>query len=581
MRGVLAAAALMLAGCAPKPKAELAPLLDEFVYTTLSFSPSAASAQGYHTHHGRKLDDELDDLSYPALHRQMQFYAEFHKRLARIDRARVTSEDRADLDILDNQIALALFDLGLIHSAQHNPTVHVEALGNALFNPYVLEYAPPADRFRSIIARLRQVPHYVDVAHGMLNSAPPPWIQVAAEENQGNIDLVDHVLRAAVPAGLKTQYAEAADPALDALRAFQRFLQTDLPKRQIGSAPSWRLGAEHYRMKFRFALGTDRTPEDVLRQAESDLQTVRGRMRTIADPLHAQWFPGHRENDETTVLREVLQHIADRRSTPASYLEDARRDLEEARQFVIAKNLLTIPDTSNLKVIPTPQFVQGVYSVGGFNPAPALEPRLGAFYWVTPIPDNWPAARVESKLREYNFFKLKLLTLHEAMPGHYVQGEFANKVEPKSRRLLRAVFGNTPYVEGWAVYATQLMLDEGLLDQAPELRLTFLKEELRILANAILDIRLQMDQMSEPQAIEMMEKQTFQEHEEATQKLRRAQLTSAQLPAYLVGWRGWTQVRDEYRTRRGAAYRLHDFNDAALREGAVPLPVLGRLLAGQ
>jgi uncharacterized protein (DUF885 family) len=225
--------------------------------------------------------------------------------------------------------------------------------------------------------------------------------------------------------------------------------------------------------------------------------------------------------------------------------------------------------------------MRGIYAVGGFNPAPALEPKLGAFYWVTPIPVKWEQARIDSKLREYNFYNLKLLTIHEAMPGHYVQGEFANAVQPKSRRVLRGVFGNTPNVEGWAQYATQTMLDEGFLDHSPELQLTLLKQELRVLANAIIDIRMQGRHMSEQQALELMEKETFQEHEEAVAKIQRAQLSSAQLPAYLVGWRDWIRVRDQYKASKGASYRLHDFHDAALKEGAVPLPVLGRLLTGK
>jgi uncharacterized protein (DUF885 family) len=206
---------------------------------------------------------------------------------------------------------------------------------------------------------------------------------------------------------------------------------------------------------------------------------------------------------------------------------------------------------------------------------------LGAFYWVTPIPGNWAPARIESKLREYNFYNLKLLTIHEAMPGHYVQGEFANSVQPKSRRVLRGVFGNTPNVEGWAEYATQVMLEEGFLDHSQELRLTLLKQELRVLANAIIDIRLQEKRMSEQQALELMEKQTFQEHEEAVAKIQRAKLSSAQLPAYLVGWRDWIRVRDQYKAFKGASYQMHDFHDAALKEGAVPLPVLCRLLTGK
>jgi uncharacterized protein (DUF885 family) len=259
-------------------------------------------------------------------------------------------------------------------------------------------------------------------------------------------------------------------------------------------------------------------------------------------------------------------------------MDDARRDLDEARAFVQAKHLLTLPARSNLQVIETPEFMRGIYAVGGFNAAPALEPQLGAFYWITPIPNSWPAERIQSKLREYNFYNLKLLTIHEAMPGHYVQLEASNAVEPKSRRVLRSVFGNNPYVEGWAQYATQVMLDSGYLDNSPELRLTFQKQELRVLANTILDIRLHTLNMSDQEALELMRNQTFQEEEEATAKLQRAKLSSCQLPTYLAGWRGWLRVREEYmRAHPGAT--LQQFHDKALAVGAVPLPALGRLLA--
>jgi len=145
-------------------------------------------------------------------------------------------------------------------------------------------------------------------------------------------------------------------------------------------------------------------------------------------------------------------------------------------------------------VIPTPEFMRGVYS-WAFSAAPALEPKLGAFYWVTPIPPTGPGS-ARSKLREYNYYKLKLLTIHEAMPGHYVQMEIANNVQPESRRVLRSVFGNGPYIEGWGEYATQTMLDEGFLGRSPEMALTFAKERLRVIANAILDVRLHMLDMT-------------------------------------------------------------------------------------
>jgi uncharacterized protein (DUF885 family) len=300
-------------------------------------------------------------------------------------------------------------------------------------------------------------------------------------------------------------------------------------------------------------------------------------MYELALPLYRTRFSSADTSDKNKVIAAVLGNIAERHSTPETYISDAKQDLDEARQFVQAKHLLTLPARSNLQVIETPEFMRGIYAVGGFNPAPALEPQLGAFYWITPIPKTWPAERIQSKLREYNFYNLKLLTIHEAMPGHYVQFEFANDVQPKSRRLLRSVYGNNPYVEGWAQYATQVMLDSGYLDNSPELRLTFLKQELRVLANTVIDVRLHTLNMSDQEALDLMQKQTYQEAEEATAKLQRAKLSSCQLPTYLVGWRGWLQLRDEYQ-KAHKEFKQDEFHDRALKQGAVPLPVLQRLL---
>jgi uncharacterized protein (DUF885 family) len=179
---------------------------------------------------------------------------------------------------------------------------------------------------------------------------------------------------------------------------------------------------------------------------------------------------------------------------------------------------------------------------------------------------------------DLNFYKLKLLTIHEAMPGHYVQFEYANDVQPKARRVVRAVLGNGPYVEGWAQYATETLLEAGFLDNAPELRLTFQKEELRVIGNVILDIRLHTLGMTDQQALDLMIKDTFQETEEATAKLRRAKLSSCQLPTYYVGWRDWQRLREQYQKSKGAEFRVAEFNERALKTGAVPLPVLARLL---
>jgi uncharacterized protein (DUF885 family) len=579
---------IILAGCSHRGAAvDFGKIAEEFVYKTLSFSPVTAAGQGLHKYNGEDFDRALDDVSYTAIKTQRDYYIDLHRRLEALDKDSLSPEDRADYDIVDTQIGLALFDMDIAQSWRHSPQSYVELLGNALFTPFVLEYAPKAERYEGIIARLKLIPAFLQTAQNQLFAAPPIWIQVAKDENDGNIDLIDKTLRAGVPDGQKQAYDAAAAAALPSLRDFNRFLQSVLPHRGRDN-PDWRLGAEHYASKFKLNLATDRTPDQVLKDAQDRLKAVRAQMLELSLPLHAAMYPGHGDHGdlkgderENKVVREVLDRIAEKHSTPASYMDDARKDLDEARDFVRAKNLLTLPDHSNLQVIPTPEFERGIYAVGGFNPAPVLEPQLGAFFWITPIPADWPKNRIDSKLREYDFYNLKLLVIHEAMPGHYVQGEFANDLQPKPRRILRALYGNGPYVEGWAQYVTQVMLDEGLLDHAPELRLTLLKQELRVDANAIIDILMQTNRMTDEQAMNLMENSTFQEHEEAVAKLQRAKLSSTQLPTYFVGWRDWLRVREADKQTKGSGFNLHDFHDRALKEGAVPLPVLARLLTGK
>ena len=576
--GVLAALCV-LAGCGQTQRETPSwpKLAEEYVYTSLANSPVEATSVGYHVHNGVPLDAQLDDYSPAAIEKQRQWYRDFRARLSQaVDQTKLTAEDRADYALLSDQISLALLEFDTIQSYRHNPTLYVELAGNGLYSPFVLKYAPESERFEHIISRLRRVPALFDQAKHNLVSSPEIWTQTAKEENDGNIALIDAELRKACPAALSPDYDKAAGPAIEALRAFNTYLEKDLSQHPY----DWRLGKETYGRKFRAVLETDMTPEQALAEAESRLAKTRDEMLQLATPLYrktrAKGTAGKSLNE---VVTAVLDQIAQRHASFDTYFSDARRDLDETRKFVIAKNLLSLPPNDNLQVIETPEFMRGIYSVGGFNPAPALEPQLGAFYWITPLSKDWPKAKIESKLKENNYYGLKILTIHEAMPGHYVQSEYADGIQPPLRRVIRAVFGNGPYVEGWAVYATEMMLDEGYLDHNPELRLTFLKHQLRVLANTILDVRLQTMSMTDQQAMDLMLKDTFQEQEEASGKLRRAKLSSAQLPTYFTGWHGWRQIRSEYQKAQGAAFQLKEFHERALNEGAVPLPELAKLLA--
>lgn len=534
-------------------------LVNDFVFDTLALSPSTATGVGYHRHRGVWLDDLLDDYSPKGIAASRRLQDETESRIGRIDAATLDPEQRADIDIMRDAVGATRLELDEIQSFRHNPTTYVEMVGNALYAPSVLDYAPLEERYGHIIKRLDGVPAVVDQAEANLVDSPDIWNQVAREENAGNIDLIDGALRMACPSKLQARYATAAAKALVALRGLNAWLENELAKKPA----DWRLGKDRYAKKFRFVLATGKTPDALLAEAEADLRKAREEIARLAAPK---------------TVEQALADVALQHATPESFMPSAREALKRATAFVKAKDLVTLPVHSNLQVIETPVFMRGIYGVGGFNSAPPLEPKLGAFFWVTPIPADWPQTRIDSKLREYNNSGLEHLTVHEAMPGHYVQAEYANAIVPRSRNLLRAIFGNGPYIEGWAVYTQQLMAEEGYLSDSRGYALTLQKQLLRVLANTILDVRLQTMGMTDSEALDLMVQQTYQEREEATAKLQRAKLSSCQLPTYYAGLKGWLAVREHVKTAEGAAFNLKEFHERALRQGAVPLPVLDRLL---
>jgi uncharacterized protein (DUF885 family) len=568
---LLAIAALTLGSCSsPKLHKDFDSLTRAFVESTLALSPVAATSVGYHKHGNLLLDELLDDYSTAGIGKQEQHWKGWRKTLAATNGATLDAESRADLELMKSQTELAILEIDGIRNWQRNPTLYVELIGNALFTPYSVEYAAAADRYRHIIARLQAVPAFCEAAKANLKSAPPVWKRVAKEENDGNLALINGPLLAGVPTELKSEYETAATTAAAALEGLSGHI---LALKDEGEE-SWRLGSELYKAKFQLAMGGTRTPEQALEEAEADLKAIRKRMFEVSLPLHHKLYPSHRcPVDINWIVGEVMDKLAQRHVTPAGYSAEAQKTLDETRAFLAANTgkLVAPPPRDNLKLIDTPEFMRGIYAVGGFNPAPPLEPQLGAFYWLTPIPKDWPKDRVESKLREYNEYGLRILTIHEAIPGHYVQFEYAASVEPAPRRLLRSIFGSGVYIEGWAVYATDVMLEAGYHGNSPEMQLTFMKQLLRAIANTILDIRLHTGKMTRQEALDLMVKRTFQEQEEAEAKWQRAQLSVCQLPTYYTGYKEWKRLRADVEAKEKDAFSPSTFHEKALKAGALPM----------
>ena len=571
---------------------KFAQMTDQFVKDSLALSPVNASQAGYHKHKDPKngktidLDAQLDDVSPQGVAAQEKFYRAWrHRFQTETPVASLNAQDAADYRLIDDQIALSLLDFEHIQSYKHNPTGYVELIGNAMFLPLTQEYASKEVRFGDVISRIGQIPRFIAQAQSELIDSDPIFISTAIEENEGNINLVDSVA-IDIPAGslLKAQYDKVAPAAKKVLTDFNDWMTNDLAKRPA-SGRTWRLGKEWYEEKFRYVMETSITPEQLLADAEAKVKAVRAEMLQLALPLYKQMYPGQDDygtlptrERENKIIAAVLNMISDEHPQRDQLIEAVKADVEGIKQFIREKRIVSLGSRENLRVIPTPEFMRGSYSVAGFHSAPPLEPTAEAQYWVTPIDPKMPEAKVESKLREYNNYTLKWLTIHEALPGHYVQAEHADDVEPPNRRVLRGIFGNGAYIEGWAEYIADVMTEEGYLDHSPKFGLVRRKILLRAISNSILDIRLQTMNMTDQQAMDLMLNDTFQTQAEAEGKLRRAKLTSTQLPTYFVGIRQWWELRKKYQAAKGSAFNLQEFHNKALDQGPLPIEYLEKII---
>ena len=592
--GVLLSASALAAQPAPTHKSSttFAKLSEEFVHETLALSPSSASQAGYHKHLDPKtgktipLDSLLDNMSPEGIAKQRNVYVTWRQRFhSETPVASLSPEDAADWHLIDDQIGQNLLELDRIQNYRHNPTVYVELIGSALFQPLTDDYATEEIRLGDVLSRIQATPHFLDQAKSELVDADPIFIKVAVEENEGNVDLIEKTVAAAVAKHpeLKTRFDQVAPQAVKALKDYSQWLQNDLAKRKTDR--TWRLGKELYAEKFRLVMETDITPEQVFRQAQDAFNQTRAEMLQLALPLHKQYYPDHDEHAtlgqkerENKIISEVLQKIADDHPSRDELMQAAKEDLVGIRQFILDKKIVSLKSRDNLKVIATPEFERGIYSVGGFHSAPPLDPNAEAQYWITPISPATPDASADSRLREYNNWVLKWLCIHEALPGHYVQAEHANEIQPETRRLVRALYGNGAYVEGWAEYIAQVMMQQGFADHDPRYRISYLKVWLRAIGNSILDIRMQTMNMTDDEAMHFLMDDAFQTRAEAEGKLQRAKLSSTQLPTYFVGTMEWRRLRKEYEAAKGKDFTLAEFHDRALDEGALPVPWLKDLL---
>jgi len=531
-----------------------------FIEDYLRLEPESATSLGDHRYDGR-----LSDYSPSAIAAQVAVYKKYRDGLARIDFDALTGPNRVDAKILGLEIDRRIFVLIEERPQEWNPLSYNQSLANGVYAFVAREFAPPGQRLRSAIQRLQGMPRVIAQIQGNLRNPPRVHTETAIQQTAGAIALVRSGLDELVAQApeLKTEFAAAQAKAIAALAEYRRWLEQEVKPHAHGE---FRLGAERFRKKLRYALDSDLSLEEILARAGRELETTTDAMFATARPLYAKFFGAAAETaDRAKAIRRVLDRLAQTHANDDTVVARAKEITDAATRFTREKHLVSVPDTP-LKIIVLPEFQRGV-AIAYCEPPGALEPKGETFFKVSPTPADWTPQRKASFFREYNDYMLHDLCIHEAMPGHYLQLAHSNRF--KAPTLVRSIWWSGTFVEGWAVYAERVMADTGF--GGPEVKMQQLKMRLRAIINAILDQKIHTAGMTEKEAMDLMMNRGFQEEGEAAGKWRRACQSSTQLSTYFVGAIEHDDMRAAAERKLGPSFNLKTYHDTALSLGSPPV----------
>jgi uncharacterized protein (DUF885 family) len=546
--------------------ARLETFFRDYLEETFQARPMTATRLGDH-----RFDDRLDDLSPQARAADLERRRRTLARLPEaIDAAKLSAAGRVDYEILRQELERSIWLDETFDPYRDDPRAWNEYLTESVYLLLTQSTRPREENLANARKRMAAMPSVVAQARTSIGEPHRVHTETAIAQTAGAIGFYEDEIYtlAGLPKGDPT-LAAAAAPVIDALRAHRAFLEGEALPRAREDA--WRIGREAFARKLELELDAGLTADEVLTEAEAEADRVHAEMATVARLLWAGSFPGEAmppddAEGRAALIRRVLARIGDERSTPESVVSDVRSQVDEIKAFIRDRRILALPEPDRCEIREMPEFMRG-NSTAYLNPAAPLDPDGRSEYAVSPPPAHWTEAQVESYFREYNLRMLKILTIHEAYPGHYVQLEYANRAPGLIRRVLQS----GPYVEGWAVYTERMMLDQGFGGGDPALRLQQLKFYLRAVINAILDHRMHCTEMTDAEAMRLLVDRGFQTEGEALGKVVRAKQSSVQLSTYFIGRVAHHRLRQAIQRELGERFDLAGYHEAVLRQGSVPV----------
>jgi uncharacterized protein (DUF885 family) len=522
-------------------------------------------------------DHFLDDVSAAARALWAKRYQAALADLPRkVDYGKLSRGAQIDFEILRHHLTRSLWLAENTRPFEDDPRVYNDYLGDSVYLLLTQSTLPREVNVRNCVARMAFFPRVVAAARASLRNPPRVFVETAIRQNRGAIAFYEGgIFELAGETPHLSALKGAASRAAALLKEHQKFLEQDLLPRARGE---WRIGKEKFARKLELELDAGRTADQVLADAEQEFGRVERDLYVIARQLWGTTFPGRPlppddEEGRRTTIRRVLTHFNREHGQVEDLVRDARTTVDGIKEFITRHDVLRLPGPDRCRLIEMPEFQRG-NSVAYLNQAPPLDRLASSYYAISPPPREWDTRKADSFLQEYNRRMLQVLTIHEAYPGHYVQLEYSNR-HPS---LVRRVLSSGVFAEGWAVYAEQMMLDQGYGRGDLTLRLNQLKWYLRSVANAVLDHKMHCAGMSDDEALGFLTQRAFQSEGEALGKIIRAKQSSCQLSTYFVGRMAFYRLRQEVQRAQGEKFELGRFHEAVLAHGTLPVKYLPELV---
>jgi uncharacterized protein (DUF885 family) len=522
--------------------------------------PTHATLDGVHTH-----DDLLEDLSRQGVDGEVHALSGYLRRLDEIHRDALTEIERLEHRMLTSNLQARMFELEDIRTWERNPQVYSDILASSLAGQALFTYAPAAERARRVLSKLRQTPRLIQTARDNIKDPPGIFVKVGIETMRGALKFIEDDLPRAF-ADLDDLHvlgdlADAQTEASTAVTSYIQYLETELaPKARA----SFRLGREKFEKKLRLDEGISLPIDRLLAIATRELKATQDAFKTVAgrmnggDPLEA-WS------------KTKAEHPA-----PGQLVSVGREQLDELATFLERQSIITLPPGEKITVAPTPEFYRWSFA-SMWTPGPFESKPTRAYYYLTDVDPSWPPERKDEHLRDYNFPTLWSISIHEVYPGHFLHYQHLRRVESKARKSI--MFAPASFVEGWAHYCEQMMIEVGFGRQQYGVQLGQLAEALIRLARFIVCIKLHAEDMSVEQGVRFFRDEAYMEEASARREAERGTFDPTYL-VYSVGKLMLLKLRQDYKQQQGKSFSLKSFHDRLLGQGTAPFWLHRQLLLG-